>query len=1082
MAIEISRAEAWTRAHEVFTRVNFNAFDYNTIKDSLLDYTKLYFPEDFNDFIESSEFIAILELFAYVGEILAYRLDVNAHENFITTAERKESILRLAKLISYKVSRNIAARGLVKISSIQTTEQVVDSHGRNLANVKVIWNDLNNPDWKEQFLLIMNRVLEQDFGSIAPNERAQIEDVLFELYTLNNQPLKGDGVTTFNYSAASTGTAFPMELVPVKLTDTSPVEKRPERNAKMSLLYGSDGLGDGSDTTGFFFFTKQGTLQLRTESFDGVTPNQTYDIDVSNINETDIWLNNVNPGTRDIVDVNPYADIMPHLERGSGRYGEWSEVDLANAQNILFNTNKNRQKFEIETLDDDKARIVFGDGEFTDIPLGDFDIWYRTSANSDSSIQKSAVIDQSATFTYLDLINTAQTFKFTFTLINSLQNGSMSEDIEHIRRVAPSVYYTQDRMVNGRDYNSFMLQDPSILKLQAVNRTFAGDSKYISWHDPKEYYENVKIFGEDLALFWIDDDINSGGSVTVNTALTSNEVLTNLIEPLLSTTEFDNKLSTVFAANDIPYATQRDSFTAAESIEIIAALDTASTSANPQVDIYISVGGSPNQVWSVTHTTGAIHMIRVEAQFTASALNGWTVLWVSQRMVAQSQSTKFRHSNNLISTIDATTLNSNMDNITVLRANMNGNDTGVLTENKTYMVLGQELVAQNLINAGIPDDNRLTVLPIDANSDLIPDDLVQSELYYSTEQFSNIHGVNVGSPETTNHSISLNNYYMDGTEDDAVLVKFGLSSGSPTSWVTVQYDESATIIPSWQHGPDTISTNAYNSIVLTLNLSGSPIEEIDVDVTMKRHVLFSRASGTDTWVPLEDDTAGIYREAWYLDQSATTHLYKRQHGRYPLNFAWFYTTPRFHLVDPTASNIIDMFIITAGYYESMTRWLENKTDVRPDIATPLDLRTAYNGLLQNRMISDTVILQSGIFKILFGSRAIPELQTTFKVIRPVLTNITDNEAKVKIVEVIRAFFVIDDWDFGSTFFFTELAASIHAALGSEINSIVLVPSYNTTQFGDLFQVQSRENEIFIPDITTEDIEIIQSFTAENIRQ
>jgi len=56
-----------------------------------------------------------------------------------------------------------------------------------------------------------------------------------------------------------------MELVPVELTSDSPVEKRPERDAKFSLLYGSDGLGDGSDTTGFFCFTKQGTLRNITD-------------------------------------------------------------------------------------------------------------------------------------------------------------------------------------------------------------------------------------------------------------------------------------------------------------------------------------------------------------------------------------------------------------------------------------------------------------------------------------------------------------------------------------------------------------------------------------------------------------------------------------------------------------------------------------------------------------------------------------------------------------------------------------------------------------------------------------------------
>jgi hypothetical protein len=83
----VSRAEAWERAYEVFQQVNVSAFDYNTIKESMIEYIKLYFPEDFNDYIESSEFIAVLELFAYAAELLAYRLDLNAHENFITTAQ-----------------------------------------------------------------------------------------------------------------------------------------------------------------------------------------------------------------------------------------------------------------------------------------------------------------------------------------------------------------------------------------------------------------------------------------------------------------------------------------------------------------------------------------------------------------------------------------------------------------------------------------------------------------------------------------------------------------------------------------------------------------------------------------------------------------------------------------------------------------------------------------------------------------------------------------------------------------------------------------------------------------------------------
>jgi len=188
------------------------------------------------------------------------------------------------------------------------------------------------------------------------------------------------------------------------------------------------------------------------------------------------------------------------------------------------------------------------------------------------------------------------------------------------------------------------------------------------------------------------------------------------------------------------------------------------------------------------------------------------------------------------------------------------------------------------------------------------------------------------------------------------------------------------------------------------------------------------------------------------------------------------------LVDPAASNIIDTFIITKGYYDDLVRYLENKIDNVPEEPTPLALRTAYSTLLGNKMISDTLVLHPGKFKILFGSRAEPELRATFNVVRPEQTSLTDNEVKVRIVEGIRSFFDIDVWEFGESFFFTEVAASIHAAIGSEIDSIVIVPVYNQNQFGDLFQIQTREDEIFIPDINTSDIEIVQAFTPENLRQ
>jgi hypothetical protein len=147
----------------------------------------------------------------------------------------------------------------------------------------------------------------------------------------------------------------------------------------------------------------------------------------------------------------------------------------------------------------------------------------------------------------------------------------------------------------------------------------------------------------------------------------------------------------------------------------------------------------------------------------------------------------------------------------------------------------------------------------------------------------------------------------------------------------------------------------------------------------------------------------------------------------------------------------------------------------------LDLRTSYDYLLNNKMISDTVILHPGKIKLLFGTNAAPELQALFKVIKTETSLKTDNEIKTTIVTTIRNFFDIITWEFGETFFFTELAAAIHSALPTDISSVVLVPTFAQNQFGDMFEVLAREDEVFYADVLVGNIEIVPAYNAINLR-
>ena len=1011
----INRAEGWERAYEVFQQVNFSAFDFTTIKESMIEYMKLYFPEDFNDYIESSEFIAVLELFAYTAELLAYRLDLNAHENFLTTAQRKESVLRLAKLISYKASRNIPARGLAKIQSIQSTELITDANGINLANTRIRWNDRNNANWKDQFILVMNRVMQQPFGSVSPDERIQVQDVVFELYDLDNIPTIS-GVQAF--STLVSGQSISMEVVPQELAVYGPVERRPERSKPLSLTYAADGLGDGSDTTGFMFFVKQGKLSRQVGTFDGVTPNQTFELANLGINDTDVWVNNVDTDTGVVL-----TD------------GFWEEVDIAASQNIIFNTTETRSKYEVETLDKDGVRLIFGDGEFASIPSGTFDFWNRTSLTDPVVIPQNSIQGQTATFTYQDVNNNVQTVTFTFSLINTLQNAAATETIDHIRRTAPSVYYTQNRMVNGQDYNTFLLQDPTIAKMRAVNRTFAGDSKYIAWHDPSESYENVKIFGNDLLLYYNTDE----ASVRANASTSVSVVVDSLIEPILSSAEFSNILN----SEGVAYNDVRREFTSAERTQIETLLTDATLSSPTTVHLFYSIvddaweaangtgsgvvetsqptitdplwlplknsllagqtgspkssvwdpvygspggyplgtivsivgGGSPGstQYYEATSGTGSpqvtttspigsptewsLYPITGIIQVEYDVSIGWTVTWQTIRLVAESQSSSFWNTNdgNTIVTFDA--LNNAQDRIIVLQANVNPDyDTGT------------GICASTLAEGAILPGN-------------VPFVILQQE------------NTSTGLPDINRLSIM--------PEDDNV-------DGVPDFCKTI------------------------NSTVVNLNDLIAP----------------DRATALTT----------------------------------PYNFAWFHHTPDRNLVDPATSNIIDIFVITRGYIENLKLWITGVTTTEPAAPTPLQLRSDYGTLLENKMISDTVVLKSGGVRLLFGTKAETALRGQFKVVKSLYTNLTDNQIKTRIVDVVQAFFNIDLWEFGETFYFTELAAAIHTELSSNIVSVVLVPTLPASQFGDLFQVEGRENEVFQPDIAVDDILIVTSLTSDVLQQ
>lgn len=501
-------AEDWTVAYKAFSQVDFQAYDFDSIRSALVEYVRTNFPENFNDYIESSEFIAIIELLAYLSQSLAFRMDVNTRENFLETAERRDSVFKLARMLGYNPKRNIPASGLLKLISIKTTEQLRDSVGNDLNNRTIYWDDSNNTQSYEQFITVMNAAMSSTNRFTAPIKQGTITGINTELYQLNT-PI--DAPISYNFSLAIDGANKPFNVVNPDFVDNSHFyERHPDPSNLFNIIYRNDGKGISSKDTGFFVMFRQGVLQFQDFNYTSPVVSRQEDIAVQNINESDVYLQEIN--TNGLV------------------LNKWEKIPNTVGQTLNYNSKllNTRNLYAVENLSTDGIRIRYPDGNFGNVPVGIYRLWYRTSDPTRFTIQPDTARAVTFTIPYVSAKGTNEAVTITAKLQYAVGNSLPPESLAAIKQRAPQVFYTQNRMVNAQDYNVFpQSQSSNITKLKATNRTHAGHSRYIDINDPTGSFQNVDTFADDAFLYVNDNPYSS--EIVVNNNTTPLEVTTSII-------------------------------------------------------------------------------------------------------------------------------------------------------------------------------------------------------------------------------------------------------------------------------------------------------------------------------------------------------------------------------------------------------------------------------------------------------------------------------------------------------------------------------------------------------------------------
>jgi hypothetical protein len=1137
---ELFAGEDWKVIYRAFSEINFNAYDFDTLRTSMVDYIRYYFPEDFNDWSENSEFVALIDLVAYLGQNLAFRMDLNTHENFIDTAERRSSILRLAQLLSYVPSRNVPARGLVKVVQVKTTEQIIDSLGQGLQNFAIEWNDANNPDWFEQWVLVLNSAFigTNPFGQ--PVKTGNVVGFSNQLYQINSVP---GNVGQYRYSATVNNQTLPFEIVNIGLQNIgsyySYLENSPDPLSSFHMIYKNDGNGNSSPDTGFFLYFKQGTTSFKDFNISVPAENRVLDVNINNINQFDVWVQTIDES----------GFILKN----------WTQVPSIYGNNIIFNslTENQRDIYSVIARDNDQISIRFADGVFGNVPTGITRIYYRTSANSSYTILPRDMERIAVSIPYYNTRGEQHTLTLTFDLQEVVANSIPNESTDQIRQRAPQVYYTQNRMVNGEDYNVFPLQNIAISKLKSINRVYSGHSRFIDINDPTSTFQDVNVFADDGAVYEEFDEAYVEIPLSANK--TSGEIVSTVLFSLIKDVElqqyfyraypeqsnalygsaalapnpgsiyWNQATNASFSSTGYFNTSVGLSMTNAPADFIVAgALILFKNAGWVKVESVISYGngllinGQGQVTLSESVLTGdfvvkvmpgfrttllqtEVNNIKVEidnkntfglrfdhltqAWLVIAAANlaspsvpfslqykgdtsltnkdsswlirfdfsvdHWEIKVRGLRYVFESERDVRFFVNQFYKISGAITGQAALDEIAVLGTNHQ--------QSTQLLGLGEDIkfrIYQTYNYAdGYTEPRRIQVTFTDDDSDGVPDD---PELF---EKLVLTTGTFIGSPPTLAiRPAPLPEQYIFHKK---LVDQYGFEYYELTDVITID-NQTVNIVSAPQVSPTVVLTyidqDARTRTVEPLIYNGTVVFDISTEQ-------FYQFIGGDKTISAN--------YTLLVDQTVLTYHI----GRKNLHFLWKHFASNDQRIDPAITNIIDNFVLTVQYNIDYRNWVASTdlTLAEPVPPTTEQLKIDFAELDNYKMVSDEVVWRPVKYKPLFGEKAAEEVRAKIKIVKVSGTSVSDSEIKSRVISAVNNYFSIDFWDFGDTFFASELAAYVHQQLPTIVGGFELVPLNGEAKFGFLQQIKAEANEIFISVAKVSDVEVVPVFTSTALR-
>ena len=174
---------AYSKVNNGDKAVTYLDKNYSQLKQQLIEFAKIYYPDTANDFSEGSPGMMFLEMAAYVGDVLSFYTDTQVQETMLEYAQERENLFALAYNLGYRP--NITNASAVTLDITQT-----------------IPAGASGPDYRYAFTLQRGSVFSPsnnsgveyltqddiDFNFSSSFDPTEI--TIFSINTVTNQPIK----------------------------------------------------------------------------------------------------------------------------------------------------------------------------------------------------------------------------------------------------------------------------------------------------------------------------------------------------------------------------------------------------------------------------------------------------------------------------------------------------------------------------------------------------------------------------------------------------------------------------------------------------------------------------------------------------------------------------------------------------------------------------------------------------------------------------------------------------------------------------------------------------------------------------